>query len=428
MVRVKEWAAGARCSPPPTKVDVLLVVDDSPSMVEEAEALAQAMRDIAEVYEQTTLDYRVAVTSTHVSGPDCPPGLDGRFVRTSCIDRLEDFVSPESREATSTDARAVCGATCDGVIASVPWIERVEGVHNVDDPIRHLVCAGQLGFNGCEAESPMAAALRALERAGDPTDPNFGFLRPDAGLSIVFLGDEDDCSRPADATRPLRGATPSSACWDAAARCDEDSCELANDGELLPLEAFATRLRAIEEDKQVRSGNDGQRVFVSAVGGVPIGYPEDPLRYETDDSDFAGAFGVAPGCVTAERVAAPPLRTLAAAEAFPEWMANVVSSCADDWWWALACLPNPWESDWDATLPIDDTPFSDFVDETVLAESCVATVDGNEVDECEDGGVPQDAGVCVRWGLREYGWEAAFQWSTARWGQTCVEVTCAEGL
>lgn len=427
-VRVKEWVAGARCSPPPTKVDVLLVVDDSPSMVEEADAVAQAMRDIGEVYEQTTLDYRVAVTSTHVSGPDCEPGNDGRFVQTSCVDRLENFISPESHEAASTDARASCRTTCEGTIASVPWVERVEGEHNVDDPIRHLVCVGQVGFNGCEAESPMAAALRALERAADPADPNFGFLRPDAGLSIVFLGDEDDCSRPADATEPLRGATLSSACWDAAARCDEDACEPADAGDLLSLEAFTTRLRAIEADKQARSGIVGQRVFVSAVGGVPVGYPDHPIRYETDESEFASAFGVAPGCVTEERVAAPPLRTLAASEAFAEWVVNIVSSCSDDWWWALACLPNPWESDWNATLPIDDSPFSEFVDETVLSESCIATVDGNLVVECENGGVPEGADVCVRWGQRESGWEAAFQWSTARWGQTCVEVTCAEGV
>ncbi len=275
----------------------------------------------------------------------------------------------------------------------------------------------------------MAAALRALERAEDPADPNFGFLRPDAGLSIVFIGDEDDCSRPPDTTEPLRGATVSRACWDAAARCDEDSCEPADDGNLLSLETFATRLLAIEADKQAHSGNDGQRVFVSAVGGVPIAYPDDPIRYGTDESDFAVAFGIAPGCATEHRVAAPPLRIVAAAEAFPEWMANIVSSCADDWWWALACLPNPWESEWDATLPIDDTPFSDFVDETVLAESCVATVNGDAIAVCESDEALQGADVCVRWVQDpDRGWLAMFQWNAERWGQTCVEVTCRDRL
>jgi len=416
LVRTTDWVAGAVCSPAPTKVDVLLVVDDSPSMVEEAEAVASGLRAIGEVYEQTWLDYRIAVVSTHVSGPDCGLGDDGEFIRTSCLDRIEDFVSPSSHEAPSTDARDACRASCSGSIEPVPWVERIEGVHNVDDPVQHIVCMGQVGFHGCEAESPMMAALRALERAADPDDPNYGFLRPDAGLSIVFIGDEDDCSRPEGATEPLRGRTVSTACWDAA----------VNDGPLLSLEVFEQRLRAVEVDKQRRSGIDGQRVFVSAVAGVPDGYPEVPLRYETDGSWFEEAFGVAPGCSVEGRHAAPPLRTLEAAEAFPEWVANVVSSCSDDWWRALACLPSLGDDDWNSALLLDDAPLGERVGEETLREACIATVDGEVVEECGDRGTEDREPVCVRWRLRDdLRWEAVFQWNVARWGQACIEVTCA---
>lgn len=406
------------CSPPPTKVDVLLVVDDSPSMVDEAEAVALGMREIAAVYEETRLDYRIAVVSSHVSGPDCGPGGDGAFVRTSCLDRLEDFVSPESHEAPITDATEACRASCRGAVEPVPWVERIAGVPNVEDPLQQVVCTGQVGFRGCEAESPMMAALQALERSADPGDPNFGFLRPDAGLSIVFIGDEDDCSRPDGATAPLEGRTASTACWDAA----------VNDGPLLSLESFTQRLRQIEAEKQARSGMDGQRVFVSAVAGVPRAYPGEPIRYEADGSEFEVAFGIAPGCMAEGRSAAPPLRTLAAAEAFPEWTANVVSTCGDDWWRALACLPNR-DDDWSPTLLLDDEPLGEFVDAATLGDACTAAVDGEPVEECGASGIPEAGPVCVRWQQREDRmWEAVFQWRVAPWGQACIDVTCETRL
>ncbi len=48
----------------------------------------------------------------------------------------------------------------------------------------------RLGANGCGFEQPLSAMKAAL----DNNPANAGFLRPDALLGVVFLTDEDDCS------------------------------------------------------------------------------------------------------------------------------------------------------------------------------------------------------------------------------------------
>lgn len=108
LVRSTEWVAGTRLVEGPTKVDVLLVVDDSPSMHD----LAENLRAIAMVYEGEWLDYRVGVTTTHHSGPDCAAGRDGALVRTSCRERLSSFVKSTNQESPDVDTRDVCTDSC----------------------------------------------------------------------------------------------------------------------------------------------------------------------------------------------------------------------------------------------------------------------------------------------------------------------------
>lgn len=207
---------------------MLFVVDDSPSMAAHADALAENLREIAEVYGWTSLDYRIAITSTHVPGPECAPDRgDGALVSSSCLERLGDFVVDANDESDALDLRGVCEAHCDMPRLGAAWLERAPGTPDA------LACLGQLGVSGCTTESSIAAALRALDRAQDPDDPAYGFLRRDAGLSIVFIGDEDDDSHAVDP------------------------------------DDFLARLDAIERDKQLLAGVDAQRVFVSAVVGDP---------------------------------------------------------------------------------------------------------------------------------------------------------------
>ncbi|MBL8604649.1 MAG: hypothetical protein JNK72_22175 [Myxococcales bacterium] len=94
-----------------------------------------------------------------------------------------------------------------------PFLTDTSFRSTVADEVR---CMAFLGHAGCGIEQHLEAAHRAL-RAHEPrlrsdaSDPNFGFLRPDASLLMIFVTDDDDASvrdcRYAEAGRPCDDAT-----------------------------------------------------------------------------------------------------------------------------------------------------------------------------------------------------------------------------
>jgi len=167
--------------PPPAEVcdqiDIVFVIDDSPSMDEEQGNLSTNFPQFINVLDGFTtenggpVDYRVAVTSTGRSKrwsewfdgepfPRFQTGLDGEFVQD-------------------------CGMTR-------PWVEK-------SDPNRasEFSCAARLGTGGPLEEMPLSALRAALTDRVDDTS-NAGFRREEALLAVVILTDEDDCSREAN--------------------------------------------------------------------------------------------------------------------------------------------------------------------------------------------------------------------------------------
>lgn len=459
LTRWTQWVAGTRIVEGPAKVDVLLVVDDSPSMHDQAGLLASNLEAIAEVYEGERLDYRIGVITTDVSGPDCATGRDGALVRTSCRERLPSFVASANHESPAVDVRDVCVDSCsldvvttlptsvdaDGLQRPRPWLERGANGQNTGDPVAALTCMGQVGIAGCTTESPFGAVLHFLERTEDRDDPDFGFMRPDAGLAIVFIGDEDDCSR--GSASSLNGdASVSAACWREAADCvegdDGTSCSVANGRDLVDLEGFIERLQFIDAQKRMISRADEQRVFVSAVAGVPLAFPERRQTFGPgDDPAFERAFGIGAGCVLGGAVAAPSVRTVKVAEAFEPWESNVVSVCGSDWRSALACLP--FESV--RPLCLDIEPLGG---DASMEESCVLmeTRQGESrrlpecVPQCEDEAcdplfaMPDGVDACVEWRTRTVSEfcldrglaaEATILRREPSWDALEYEVTCA---
>ncbi len=375
------------CIPDPPKVDVLLIIDDSPSMGQESETLAANLRSFMHVYEQSLriLDYRIAVTTTSVSVPHCTgTASDGRLVDTPCQNRLDDFVAAPSHESDALDLQSVCLDTCrltklplqntfvagEKLPRPRPWLQRERGRHNYPDdvdPGDMLACMGLVGVGGCVYESPLEAAARALRRMQDETDPSFGFMRNDAALFVLFIGDEDDCSaRPEhaqmfdpDGDRAFwEGNEPSSAiCWNAATACGGgpgtyDDCGAADwtpkrqlggpeDAVLHPVDKYIELLQQIEDHKQSRTGFRTQRVFTSAVAGVPQGYisGQDIVYQDSQDPNFQSAFGIGVGCSSVAGEATPPARIRAITESFHEFDRGMVSTCGTNWTRALACVP-----------------------------------------------------------------------------------------
>lgn len=142
--------------------DVLIVVDNSSTMVEEQPRLRAAVHVLVDEAIRRGVDFHIGVTSSGLvpaPAPGCPGGADGgeagRLVPV-------DGSRPRIVTAATPDASAVLS-------------------ENVMVGTCH------------ELEQSMEAMRRALSdplRSGD----NAGFLRPEAKLGVIFVSDEDDHS------------------------------------------------------------------------------------------------------------------------------------------------------------------------------------------------------------------------------------------
>ncbi len=173
--------ATERCN----RMDLVFVVDDSGSMAEEQNNLADNFPDFISVIDgyQTEsgdpLDYRIAITT---SGRDLDYTIDPPEV---CIPGI-GCADPPGLPSSENGDNGAFKQKCD---MSRRWIERGDG-----DVSHTFSCAAKVGTGGPSIEMPLYTTELALgERVSDGT--NAGFLREDALLALVILSDEDDCSR-----------------------------------------------------------------------------------------------------------------------------------------------------------------------------------------------------------------------------------------
>ncbi len=133
---------------PASEVDILWIVDNSPSMAEEQARLADAFGDFVVNLEETNIDFRIGVVTTDMD-----------------LDNL--------------DRGAMVGETAF--------------LTPDDDYVTEFRSRVRVGTGGSDKEKGLSAALYAIT---EPmmSGPNGGFLRPDATLALNFVSDEDDCS------------------------------------------------------------------------------------------------------------------------------------------------------------------------------------------------------------------------------------------
>lgn len=344
-----EGVCGGDESEPATRtvLSVLFVVTDDPDALAVQTGIAAASQAFVDILVREDIDFRVGVISTAMDHPQCAPGDDGALQLTSCRDREAEFPDEAVFAAACTDLcpEAVQGdaatpipiAVDEGPERSRPWVQfgpDLEQTLFIGDlePDQYIGCYLPRGVTGCPYEQPLAALVRALERMRDPTDASHGFISDGGLLAVVFVGRGNECSYAADAAaifdpagprtfwpEGLESADPS-ICWRAGAACtnlDPEShryfechpVDLAADGSpaspddavLLPVDATAEAVRQAVTDL-------GAELLVAGVLGVPADYEGDALPYLEPDPETPDEFGVAPGCVDAGVVAAPPLR------------------------------------------------------------------------------------------------------------------------
>ena len=180
------------------QVDILFMVDNSPSMDAMQTELKARLGDFFQAFEdlasnQTYADLHIGVvTSDYGAGPVADGGCD---------------VSPGGQKGilqTGTSCAQPGGRYIEyafgasGATSNLP---------NNDNSVANLVstftCMGSVGSGGCGFEHQLESVYAALHN----TVENKGFLRPDALLVVVFVTNEDDGSAPPDTDLYLRNST-----------------------------------------------------------------------------------------------------------------------------------------------------------------------------------------------------------------------------
>ncbi|WP_164013851.1 choice-of-anchor D domain-containing protein [Pyxidicoccus trucidator] len=160
---------------PEPKVDVLFVVDNSGSMMEEQKLLGANFRALSVQAASWGLDYHIAVTTTGLDPSpggwsECPGGAaggeNGRLFPP-------DHSSPRIITPATPKAEAVFATNTN--LGVCHWNEQ-----GLDAMYRAL--SAPLASSEDDPSTPL------------PRDGNAGFLREDATLAVIFISDEEDFS------------------------------------------------------------------------------------------------------------------------------------------------------------------------------------------------------------------------------------------
>ena len=302
-------------------VDVLFVVDNSNSMEQEQKNLTANFPKLMDALLQAKMDFRVGVTTTDLGA--------GNYNLPSC-----ETAGGDKGKLTNKAQVAGCTPPKDA------WISYDNGTTNIPgagDPKQKakdaFSCIANVGVGGCGFEQPLEAARRALDPKVN-TNPNF--VRKEAGLAVVFITDEDDCSAKKDAlydpsqqglTDPL-GPLTSFRCFEFGMTCDVNdrsktgprkNCKPSSNAYMNKVSDYATFFKALKP-----AGN----TVVSAISG-PTNLVEVALN---------GSFPtLKPSCQSAAGFAVPAIRIKALTDSFGK-RGSFHSICTNDFSPALKAV------------------------------------------------------------------------------------------
>ncbi len=169
----------------PRPLDLMLVIDDSPSMVDKQVALASTFPQLVAKlasFDGGLPDLQIAVVSTDMgtwSSEDPAPGaMIGTVGQGGCAGR--------GKGGNFAVQQGVLRSTSTKNFIQHPRGGEPNYLGTLETALSTQV---RLGAAGCGFEQPLSAIKESLENPG-----NTGFVRADASLAVVILSDEDDCS------------------------------------------------------------------------------------------------------------------------------------------------------------------------------------------------------------------------------------------
>jgi hypothetical protein len=273
-------------------LDILIVIDNSPSMVEEQLNIAENLAPLLGTIQGVADDVHIMITSTDNGHPHCatPPGyqpLKGAPQTVPCINRLTQFQGPGDVSVTEA-----CESICPVAVGMEdPFIAFWPGGTNAnnDDYLAAMRCIGPQGIAGCQHASPLEAMYLATDpEAAWNTAPN-PFIRDGARLAVLVISDNPDCSVRAPEgfaffTNPMMNvfweinpdsgtknqSTPA-VCWNGSVNCEAPNggiypnCTAIDAGVLHPISRYITRLQddlSVDYPKEV--------IFLGVLGVPPV--------------------------------------------------------------------------------------------------------------------------------------------------------------
>jgi len=186
------------CSHANGELDLLLVVDDSNSMAEEQQHLAEQIPLVARVLASGDLEGDgeqdfPALRSVRVGVVTTDMGTGGYSIVT-CDDSID------GDDAVLRTVGNVSLPECEASYPAFAEIGAGAPEEAIDAFVNHVQCVALVGTGGCGFEQQLKAGLRALApstAAGAPghgDGANAGFLRDGSVLGVLLLTDEEDCS------------------------------------------------------------------------------------------------------------------------------------------------------------------------------------------------------------------------------------------
>ncbi|HEU5061255.1 MAG TPA: hypothetical protein VFU21_32210 [Kofleriaceae bacterium] len=315
------------------QLDVLFVIDDSGTMVQEQQALASGFPAFVDALAggDGETDLHIGFVSSNLGTAPAGTGGEGcagegdeghLLVRSACPALTGDELFVAHRIAAGGEAET----NYTGELAD------------------QLQCMAQLGTGGCGFEQHLESMKRALENDAE----NAGFLRPEANLAVIVVADEDDCSASdralfiaqgsGDTRDSLLGELTSYRCFEFGVACAEDAegeraigprTDCVPDDESTYIEPVGTYAQFLTELK----GGRHRVAVASIVGDVePVAVDLEP---GLDRLWVVPECMVCPGggseCTTLEALvaAAPAIRLHALADRF-SGRSQVEDICAYD--------------------------------------------------------------------------------------------------
>jgi hypothetical protein len=315
-------------------IDILFLIDDSDSMGEEQQSLAENFPRFIEKLtgiQGGLPNVHIGIISSNVGAhPDIP----------TCTDADSDEGRLQFAFVNQDDPRCQDGSLgLDGKFIRDVVINDETGARernytgpgeDAQDLSDVFSCMAKLGVGGCGFEGQLESIKQALSNPD-----NEGFLRPNAYLAIIIITDEDDCSAfdpemfnpRISGKESALGPLDSFRCFEFGVQCEPDdprelgektNCVPRTDSPYMPdVQDYVQFVKDLKKD-------DPSKIIVAGIIGVDDLAADKPLEVELVQKERAEVFSLVPACqvlapdgVTVESKATPAVRLRAFLEQFP---------------------------------------------------------------------------------------------------------------